>query len=143
MTTLTASYLRFLTSSEVISSLTIKYQPSHLFYLLLILSMKNHAKVELFGRVVKKADIQKSKNDKDFTRLTIAVNLQDEPNYYTVVGFNGISSVLSNLEKGQLVLIQGNLQVNVSETKDGKQRTELTVFVEKVYPYQSFIKDSE
>jgi len=81
-------------------------------------------KVILIGRLTKDADMRYTQNEKQITKFTIAVNRmgkKDKADFVQIVCFGKTAEVTANLGKGQMVAIEGKLQIdNVKGDKGWK-----------------------
>ena len=100
----------------------------------------NKQKIEIIGRVVVKPKLQKSKGDKDYTKIRVAVNKKQKDEegkennivtYYDVLTFGKRAEKLSKLKKGTLVCTTGDIEITPYLTKDGNPKADLTIFTDQ------------
>lgn len=100
----------------------------------------NKQKIELVGRVVIQPELQKSKADKDYSKIRIAVNRngkdrdgkdEDIVTYYDVLVFGKRAEKSSNFKKGMLVRAVGDIGISPYLTKKGEPKVDLTVFAKE------------
>ncbi|MBU0975818.1 MAG: single-stranded DNA-binding protein [Patescibacteria group bacterium] len=106
----------------------------------------NKQVAEVIGRVVLKPDVQKSKADKEYSKVRIAVNVKDKDqkgkpvekvNYYDVLLFGKRAVKSPNLEKGMLIRALGPLSVKPYVTKKGDAKVELTLFADDFHVFDT------
>lgn len=94
-------------------------------------------RVFLVGRLTKTVkEMKVSKDGKtEYMENNVAVNLsKEEVNFYRVVCFSKVAEIMQELEKGQPVIVEGDLQVKPFLTKDGEVKADLSVVVKRLYP---------
>ena len=77
--------------------------------------------VALIGRLTRDAETRYTKNNKQMTRFTIAVDRwkKGETDFVPIVCFARTAELAANLTKGELVAIDGRLQIDSTRTDDG------------------------
>ncbi|MBN2016005.1 single-stranded DNA-binding protein [Candidatus Dojkabacteria bacterium] len=97
----------------------------------------NKQQIELVGRVVVKPKKQKSKGDKIYSKIRVAVNRkrkdqtkkeEQEVTYYDLLVFGVRAEKSEKLDKGNLIRAVGDLEVKPYLTKKGDPKVDLTVF---------------
>ena len=98
----------------------------------------NRQKIEIVGRIVVKPEVLKSKGDKDYAKVRVAVNSKgkdkkgkeiEQVTYYVLLVFGKRAERSANLDKGMLVRAVGDLEVRPFLSKKGEAKAGLTVFV--------------
>lgn len=101
--------------------------------------MRNIQEIKLIGRLTKESEgLKKSKDgNKEYCNNSVAVNIsKDNTVFYSVVAFQSTAKYLSRMERGQLVMIDGVLEVKPYIRKDGTAGAELKVLAGRIYPLQ-------
>lgn len=85
------------------------------------------------GRITKDLNIETT-GDTQYLRFTIAINRKgkkDETDFIPVTAFNTLAvNIQKYFAKGNLIAIEGHLQVNNFKDKDGNSRTSSTIIAE-------------
>lgn len=94
------------------------------------------AQVQLLGHLGRDPEMSYSPNGDAMTKFSIAVSRKQKEkettNWFNCVAFRNQAETLNNyLHKGDLVFIQGTLDVRQYITKDGRNGTALDVVVDK------------
>lgn len=90
-------------------------------------------KVLLTGNLTKAPEQGTTANGKDFCRFTIAVNRQQEADFFNIVAWNGLAEICGKfLEKGSKVGIVGCLRNRSFENKDGAKVTVTEIVADEV-----------
>ncbi|MDD3647862.1 MAG: single-stranded DNA-binding protein [Candidatus Dojkabacteria bacterium] len=106
----------------------------------------NKQSIEIIGRVVQKPEVQKSKSDKEYSRVSVAVNVkekntkgefEEKANFFDVLLFGKRAVKSSNLEKGMLIRALGPLSIKPYTSKKKEARVELAVFADEFYVFNS------
>lgn len=93
-------------------------------------------KVELVGRAVASPELQKSKDNNSYAKISVAVNWKskdpegnetEEVTYYEVLVFNKRAEKSTNIEKGTPLRVTGDLQIKPYLSKDGEAKVSATV----------------
>ncbi len=80
--------------------------------------MLNH--VVLIGRLTRDAETRHTKSGTQMTRFTIAVDRKkDEADFVPIVCFGRTAEVTADLAKGQMVAVDGRLQIDNVKGEDG------------------------
>jgi len=108
----------------------------------------NKQKIEIIGRVVVKPKLQKSKEDKSYSRVRIAVNTsqkdkngdkKDIVNYYDVLTFGKRAENMAKLIKGKLIRATGDIEISTYLSKDGNPKSSITVFSDEFHVFSTDI----
>jgi single-stranded DNA-binding protein len=97
--------------------------------------MRNTATIEVLGYLVTKPAIKISSDGKtEFVRVNLAVNVsKDKVNFYTLLAFNNLSTVITNnLNKGDLVLVNGDFEIDEYTSKNGIQNLTYKILVKRI-----------
>ncbi len=96
----------------------------------------NKQRIEVMGRTVASPEILKSKDKKEYAKLTLAVNWKsktkegkekEEATFYDVLMFGKSASKMDKLDKGQLMRVVGDLEARPYTSKKDEPRVGLTV----------------
>jgi single-strand DNA-binding protein len=106
--------------------------------------------IVLVGRLVKKPEVIKTENDKEYSNITLAVprsykneNGEYETDFVDCVLWNGVASQTAEYcKKGDLIGVKGRVQTSNYE-KDGEVRKSMQVVAEKVTFLSSKSKENE
>lgn len=94
-------------------------------------------KIELLGRLVKDVEVQKSKNDKSYVTFTLAVPRKlnkDNTDFIDCIAFGKTAEALYKYtEKGNRVIIDGELHIENFKDKEGNTRKSVCVTVSDFY----------
>lgn len=94
-------------------------------------------KIELIGRLVKDIEVKKSKNGNDFGTFTLAVQRKSNKeitDFFDCVVFGNLIEVLQKYtSKGLRLLVEGELQINTFEDKEGNKKQSNSVVVNDFY----------
>ena len=94
-------------------------------------------KIELMGRLTKEVEILKSKKGGDYTRFTIAVprkNNKEITYFIDVVAFGKVVDVVNKyVEKGNRIIVVGQLNIDTYTDKDGNTKKAVVVVLEDFY----------
>ena len=104
-------------------------------------------KVILSGRLTRDPEVKYSKNDKAYTRVGIAVDRpfskDKEVDFFNLVVFGKTAEFLGKyFSKGSKALVEGHVQIDNYEDKEGLKRTSVDVIVNAVEFADSKKKDS-
>lgn len=108
----------------------------------------NKQRVELIGRTVVKPELLKSKEDKSYSKIRIAVNRRSKDTkekneetvtYYDILVFGQRAEKSERLDKGMLIRTVGDLEVKPYLTKKGEPKAGLTVFAREFQVFDSEI----
>lgn len=108
--------------------------------------MRNTSTIEVLGNLTSKPEIQTSKDGKtEFLKVNLAVNIaEDKVNFYTLVAFNGLSKLMANnFDKGQLLLVSGDFEIEEYTTKEGEKRNSYKIIVKRALAIQKIEKDED
>lgn len=91
-------------------------------------------KVLLIGRLTSQPELKYTESEKAYTRICVAVNRYNEgTDFINVVVWNKqAENVCNYLEKGSLVMVEGNISVNSYDDKEGNKRTSTEVMAQNV-----------
>ena len=85
-------------------------------------------RVVIEGRLVADPEVKTSKSGKDYSKFNIAVNSYgDKAEYFTIMAWDKAVEPIAGASKGQVVVVDGRLQQNVWEDKDGNKRYDVQV----------------
>jgi single-strand DNA-binding protein len=106
----------------------------------------NRQRVELIGRTTAKPEVKKSKNDKDYSKFSLAVNSKskdekgkevEKATFYNILTFGKRAEKTANLKKGQLMRVVGDLEVETYTNKKDEAKADLTVFVRELQAFDT------
>jgi single-strand DNA-binding protein len=106
----------------------------------------NKQRIELVGRVVMKPELLKSKADKSYSKVRIAVNRKSKDKdgketetvtYYDVLVFGRRAEKSVKLDKGKLIRAAGDLEVRPYKTKKDEPKVGLTVLSNEFYVFDT------
>lgn len=92
-------------------------------------------KVELMGRLVNDAELLKGKSI-DYSKFTIAVKRKgkDEVDFINCTAFGKVAeAIVKYTEKGNRIIVEGSIQIENYETKEGNKVTTVNVIVNDFY----------
>lgn len=88
-------------------------------------------KIFLIGRVVNDPTLKYSQQGKAVSTFSIAVDRQDETDFFDLVSFDKQAEVASKyLTKGRLIMVEGRLQTRTFETQDGTKRKVYEIIID-------------
>lgn len=95
------------------------------------------ATVSFAGHIGKVEELRQSNSGVDVLEFTVAENDYrngaEHTNWFNVIVFNGFAKSLSQrLEKGQLVMVSGNLRIEEFERQDGSKGRAVRVIADRV-----------
>lgn len=94
-------------------------------------------KIELMGRLVKEIEIKQSKSGNNYGTFTLAVpnkENKEETYFINCIAFSNIADTISKYtEKGNRLIVEGNLKFDKYTDKDGINRTNISVIVNEFY----------
>lgn len=94
-------------------------------------------KIEILGRLTKDVEVKKSKNDKSFITFSIAVPRKmnkDITDFIDCIAFGKIAeSIYKYTEKGNRIMIIGELHIDNYTDNEGKNKKSISVMVEDFY----------
>lgn len=94
-------------------------------------------KFEFLGRLTKDIEIVTAKNGKNFVKFTVAVDRKsdkEKTDFIDCVAFGKLAeTLLKYVEKGNRILIEGELNINFYDDKDGKKQKSVSVLVNDFY----------
>jgi single-strand DNA-binding protein len=105
------------------------------------MSSKSINVVVLTGNLGKAPVIAQSKGGVIYAHFSLATNLRykdsegerrERTDWHRVVAFNGLAETLDRLSTGDRVAVQGRLQSNTYEDREGKKRTLIEVIAETI-----------
>ncbi len=108
----------------------------------------NKQRIEIIGRVVVKPKLQKSKDDKNYTKIRIAVNSKqkdkkgekkDTVTYYDALTFGKRAENLTKLKKGMLIRTIGDIEISSYSTKEGEPKSNITIFSDEFHIFSTDI----
>lgn len=106
----------------------------------------NFNKIVIVGRLTKDPERKVSKDGKMFSNFTIAVNRNfkaDEADFFDCVAFgNTADYILNYIHKGYLVLVEGNLQIDKWQDRNGVNHSKPKIIVNVVRNFESKKKES-
>lgn len=94
------------------------------------------AQIQLIGNLGRDPEMNFTPDGIAVTKFSIAVSKKvkenEETTWYNCVAWRGLAEMLNkHLKKGQMVFVQGDLNVRQYTTKDGRSGTSLDVTVDK------------
>lgn len=94
------------------------------------------AQIQLLGNLGRDPEMNYTPDGTAVTKFSIAVSKKvkdaEETTWFNCVAWRGLAEMLSkHLRKGQMVFVQGDLNVRQYTTKDGRSGTSLDVTVDK------------
>ena len=90
-------------------------------------------KVFLTGNLTKTPEQGTTANGKDFCRLTIAVNRQQEADFFNITAWNGLAELCTKyLDKGAKIGVVGYLRNRSYENKDGNKVTVTEIVADEI-----------
>lgn len=93
-------------------------------------------KIEILGRLVANIEMKEGKNVK-YGKFTIAVprkNDKETVDFVNCVAFGKIAEAIEKYtEKGNRLLVEGSLQLDKYQDKDGNTKTSITIIVNDFY----------
>ena len=95
-------------------------------------------KVELMGRLTKDVEMLKSKSGTEVAKITLAVprklSKENEVDFIDAVAFGKMAENLAKyVEKGNRLIVVGQINLNNYQDKEGKTRTSTTIVIEDFY----------
>ena len=94
-------------------------------------------KIILAGRIVNDIEIKKSKSEKEYTTFTVAVKRKldkDKTDFIDCVAFGNLVQPLSKyVGKGNRIIVEGELNINDFENKEGQKQRGFNVVVKDFY----------
>ena len=102
-------------------------------------------KVVLIGRVTQDLELRATGTGKDIVSYQLAVRRdKDNTDFINLVTFGEFAKILCQYcKKGDMIGIEGKLQINSYEDKEGKKRTSYNVITEKIEFLQTKREDKE
>lgn len=91
-------------------------------------------KVELMGRLVNDVELMKGKTN--YSKFTIAVRrkAKDEVDFINCIAFGKVAeAIVKYTEKGNRIIVEGSIQIEKYETKEGNKVTTFYVIVNDFY----------
>lgn len=94
-------------------------------------------KIFLSGRLTKDPEVRYSQNGNAYTRVGVAVDRpfskEKEVDFFNLVAFGKTAEFLGKwFSKGSKLLVEGRVQIENYEDKEGNQRKDVSVVVENV-----------
>lgn len=93
--------------------------------------------INLMGRLTKEPELRETQNGNAVTRFTIAVDrhTQDhKTDFINCTAFKGTAEFISKyFRKGQMIAVNGRLQIEDYTDKDGNKRTAANIIVQNAY----------
>lgn len=92
-------------------------------------------KVELMGRLVNDVELMKGKST-DYAKFSIAVKRKgkDEVDFIKCTAFGKLAeAIVKYTEKGNRIIVEGSIQIEKYETKEGNKSTTFNVIVNDFY----------
>lgn len=104
-------------------------------------------KVFLSGRLTRDPEVKTSQAGKSYTRVGIAVDRRfskgNEADFFTLIAFGKTAEFIGNwFSKGSKILVEGAVQIDNYEDKEGIKRKDVAVLVDQVEFADSKKKDS-
>lgn len=94
-------------------------------------------KLELIGRLTKDVEVKESKKGTKYANFTLAVQRKaenDKTDFIECIAFGNIAEVISKyVEKGNRILVEGTLNIDVYEDKEGKKQKQVKCIVDDFY----------
>lgn len=91
-------------------------------------------KIELMGRLVNDVELMKGKTN--YSKFTIAVKrkVKDEVDFINCIAFGKVAeAIVKYTEKGNRIIVEGSIQIENYETKEGNKVTTFYVIVNDFY----------
>lgn len=102
------------------------------------------------GRITKDIELQTGKSGSEYARFTVAVNRRKDKNGETKADFIDCTAfgktaafVAKYFKKGDGIVVEGALESDTYEAKDGTKRTKWSIHIEEVEFPQGGKKQSE
>ena len=92
-------------------------------------------KIELMGRLVNDVELKKGKSI-EYSKFAIAVKRKgkDEVDFINCIAFGKVAeSIVKYTEKGNRIIVEGSLQIENYESKEGNKVTSVNVIVNDFY----------
>ena len=91
-------------------------------------------KIELIGRITRDIDLRETSNGKMVCDFNLAVRRdKDTADFIPCTVWNNYASTLKKYcQKGDMIAVEGRLESNIYENKDGEKRTKYSVLVDKL-----------
>lgn len=92
-------------------------------------------KIELMGRLVNDVELMKGKTI-DYAKFSIAVKRKgkDEVDFVNCIAFGKVAeAIVKYTEKGNRIIVEGSIEIEKYETKEGNKSTTFNVIVNDFY----------
>ena len=88
----------------------------------------SYAQITLVGRLGRDPEMKMTAAGKSITTTAVAVNNRDKTStWYTINAWDNMGKWLGDANKGDMIFVQGDLEVRHYDKKDGTKGTEMTV----------------
>ena len=88
----------------------------------------SYAQITLVGRLGRDPEVRMTAAGKSITSTSMAVNNRDKTStWYTINAWDAMGKWLGDATKGDMIFVQGDLEVRHYDKKDGTKGTEMTV----------------
>ena len=91
--------------------------------------------VVLMGRITHDLEVKYTENEKSYLKFRIAVQRdKDHSDFFNCVSWNKTADMIYQyFGKGRLIALEGKLQNNEWETKEGQKRRDVELWVNRFY----------
>jgi len=91
----------------------------------------NYQKLFLVGNATGAARTKESEGKTAYSDFMVAVNRnREEADFFPVRAFGKLTESAARIEKGSLVLVEGRVEIDRFESKDGETRTSVRVLAD-------------
>ena len=91
----------------------------------------NYQKLLLVGNATGAARTKESEGKTAYSDFTVAVNRnREEADFFPVRAFGKLTEGAARIEKGSLVLVEGRVEIDRFESKEGEPRTSVRVLAD-------------
>jgi single-strand DNA-binding protein len=88
----------------------------------------SYSQITIVGRLGRDPEMKMTAAGKSITTTSMAVNNRDKSStWYTINAWDHMGKWLGDATKGDMIFVQGDLEVRHYDKKDGSKGTELTV----------------
>jgi single-strand DNA-binding protein len=104
----------------------------------------SYAQITLVGRLGRDPEVKMTAAGKSITTTAVAVNNRDKSStWYTINAWDHMGKWLGDATKGDMIFVQGDLEVRHYDKKDGSKGTELTVTARAIRTMSSKRQESQ
>lgn len=91
-------------------------------------------RIQLIGRITRDLELRSTATGKYVTEFTLAIRRdENKTDFIPCTVWNNYASTLCKYcQKGDMIAVEGRLESNNYETKDGEKRTKYSVLVDKL-----------